>query len=248
MADQDTNALISTEVITAAVYDIAQLNVPVTWTKAEEVKNTSATQKVALVKSKLENGIQSHDDQIETNIFTTSSAGGIEILGLDQLVTSAGTGTPGGIDASIETFWANQAEAFTDASDIEAAFTEVFKECAKGSGSPMQPTVIISGSDTHTLFDSQLQSLQRFQNVDEADAGYKVLSFMGAKYLYSHKGGTSAYFLNPKNYKLVVSKQYFRDKGPTQQIQGQNAFYFLIYSALQFVVNNRSRLGVAYQS
>src|SRR5688572_8234487 len=34
--DQDTAALLKTEVITSAVYDIAQLSVPVTWTKGDD--------------------------------------------------------------------------------------------------------------------------------------------------------------------------------------------------------------------
>ena len=38
-SDQDTAALLKTEVITAAVYDIAQANVPITWTRGDEVKN-----------------------------------------------------------------------------------------------------------------------------------------------------------------------------------------------------------------
>src|SRR4051812_35115300 len=69
-ADQDIASLVKTEVITSASYSVAQLNVPVTWTKGDDVKNPSENQKIALVKSLLENGIQSHDDLIEQLIFT----------------------------------------------------------------------------------------------------------------------------------------------------------------------------------
>ena len=79
-------------------------------------------------------------------------------------------------------------------------------------------------------------------------SGYKVLAFKGAKYIFSHKGGTNVYFLNPKNYQMIVSSQYFRDKGDTAQVNGQNAFYFLIYSALQFVITNRWRVGQLAQA
>jgi hypothetical protein len=246
-SDQDSASLLKTEVITSAVFDIAQLNVPVTWTKGDEAKNPSETQKIALVKALLENAINSHDDLIETNIFVGSSAGGVETNGLDDLVPTTGQGTVGGIDASVETFWRNQADTFVDGSDIEAAMTDVYNACAKGTGGAA-PKILISGSATHGLFESQLQSLQRFVDSNEADAGYKMLAFKGSKYIFSHKGGTSIYFLNPKNYQLVVSRQYFRDKGSTYDVPGQNAFYFLIYSALQFVVNNKSRLGVLSQA
>lgn len=246
-SDQDSAALLKTEVITSAVFDIAQMNVPVTWTKGDEAKNPSETQKIALVKSLLENAINSHDDLMEQRIFTSSSVGGVEVNGLDDLVPTSGQGTVGGIDASVETFWRNQADTFTDGSDLEAAMTDVWNACSKGTGGA-QPKVLISGSASHGLYESQLQTLQRFVDSNEADAGFKILAFKGAKYVFSHKGGTSIYFLNPKNYKLVVSRQYFRDKGSTYDVPGQNAFYFLIYSALQFVVNNKSRLGVLSQA
>lgn len=247
-SDQDTASLLKTEVITSAVYDIAQINVPVTWTKGDDAKNPTENQKIALVKTLLENGINSHDDLIEQSIFTTSAAGGVELNGLDTLVPTTGQGTVGGIDASVETFWRNPADTYTDGTDIEAAMTSVWNEAAKGSGSQLQPKVLISGATPHALYESQLQVLQRFQNVSEADAGFKSIAFKSANYIFSQYGGTSIYFLNPKNYQLVVSKQYFRDKGSTFDVPGQNAFYFLIYSALQFITNNKSRLAVLSQA
>lgn len=248
VADQDVAALVKTEIITSAVYDIAQLNVPVTWTKGDEAKNPTESQKIALVKNLLENGIQSHDDLIEQRIFTSSSVGGVEVNGLGDLVTTDGTGTVGGIAAGTETFWKNQFNTFIDGSDIEASMTTLYNNCAKGSGAILAPKVLISGSATHALYESQLQTLQRFVDTNEADAGFKVLAFKGSRYIFSHKGGTSVFFLNPRNYQMVVSKQYFRDKGNTYDVPGQNAFYFLLYSALQFVTNNRSRLGILSQS
>ena len=230
------------------MFDIAQLNVPVTWTKGDEVRNSSEAQKIALVASLIENALQSHDDRIETTMFTSSSIGGVELNGLNDLVGNAGTETVGGINASDESFWRNQTDTFTDGSDIEAAMTEMFNTCSKGSGAQLQPKVLISGSATHAIYESQLQTMQRFVDTKQADAGFVVLAFKGARYVFSHKGGTSIYFLNPKNYQLVVHKTSFREKGDTFDVPGQNASYFLLYSALQFVVNNRSRLGVLRQS
>ena len=244
--DQDVASLIKTEVITSAVYDIAQLNVPVTWTKGDDAKNPSENQKIALVKSLLENAINSHDDLIEQSIFTTSAVGGVEVIGLDTLVPTNGQGTPGGIDAGTETWWRNPADTYVDGSDIEAVMTSVFNTASKGSGSSLQPKVLISGSTPHSLFESQLQALQRFGDASTASAGFKVLKFKDADYVFSQYGGSNIYFLNPKNYNMIVSRQYFRDKGATYDVPGQNAFYFLLYSALQFVSNNKSRLAVAH--
>lgn len=246
-SDQDAASLLKTEVITSAVFDIAQLNVPVTWTKGDDAKNPSENQKIALVKALLENAINSHDDLLEQRIFTSSAVGGVELLGLADLVPTSGQGTVGGIDASLETFWRNQSDTYVDGTDIEAGMTTVYNAAAKGTGAQLRPKVLISGSTPHSLFESQLQALQRWgDGGGTATAGFTALKFKDADYVFSQFGGTSIYFLNPKNYQLTVSKQYFRDKGSTEVVPGQNAFYFLIYSALQFVVNNKSRLGVLH--
>ncbi len=70
--------------------------------------------------------------------------------------------------------------------------------------------------------------------------------FKTAKYVFSQYGGTRVLFLNAKNFKLVVSKEYYRDREETMPIQGANGFTTKLYSALQTVVTNRSRLGVAH--
>ena len=243
--DQDEASLVKTEIMTAASYSVAQISVPVVWTKGDDAKNPTEAQKVALVKQLLENGINSHDDQIERNIFTTSTSGGDELNGLNDLAPTSGQGTVGGIDAAVETWWRNQADTYVDASDIEATFTSVYNSCAKGSGASLAPKFMISGSTPHALYESGLQSLQRFMDSDEANGGFKVLAFKSARYVFSQYGGNNVYFLNPKNYNIVVSKQYFRDKGNTIEIPSQNAYVFKVYSALQALTNNKSRLGVA---
>jgi hypothetical protein len=246
--DQDEASLVKTEVVTAASFSVSQLSVPVTWTKGDDAKNPSENQKIALVKQLLENGINSHDDLIEQAIFTTTTSGGDEFNGLADLVSAAGTGTVGGIDSGTETWWRNYADTYTDASDIEATFTTAFNRAAKGSGSTLQPKFMISGTTPHVMYESGLQTLQRFSDSSEADGGFKVLLFKGCRYVFSQYGGTKVYFLNPKNYNIVVSKQYFRDKGNTVEIPAQNAFVFKIYSALQALTNNRSRLAVVDQA
>lgn len=245
--DLDEASLTKTEILTSASYAVAQLNVPVTWTKGDDAKNPEENQKVAFVKQLLENAINTHDDLIEQLIFTTSTAGGDEWNGLDNLVTSAGTGTIGGIDSSVETWWKNYGDTYTDASDIEATFTTAFNKAAKGSGSSLQPKFLISGVTPNVMYESGLQTLQRFGDSSEADAGFKVLKFKNADYIFSQYGGTKVFFLNPKNYQVVVSKQYFRDQGKTLELQNANGFRFFIYTAGQTVVNNRSRLAMVDQ-
>lgn len=232
-----------TEVVTSAVYSIAQLSVPVTWSKMDEVQNPSENQKIALVKTLLENGLTSHDDAIEQALFATSTNG---FLGMLTHIPLNGQGTDGGIDSSVNTFWRNQQATYVDDTDIEAAFTTVWNACAKGSGSKLMPTLMVSDGPTQALFEGTQQSLQRYVDDQELKAGFKVLGFKTSRYVFSQYGGTSVNFINPKNFKLVVSKEYYKDRSDTQEFPNTNGFTTKIYSALQTVTDNKSRLGVAH--
>lgn len=240
--DLEATALTKTDVISAASYSIGELSVPVTWSKGDDAKNPTENQKIAFVKSLQENAINSHDDLIEEALFGTTTNG---FLGLGTIAPTTGLGSPGGVDSSTETFWRHHAGTYlADGSDIEASLTTAWNTAAKGSGSTLAPKALVSGSDPHALYEGQLQGLQRFVDSKEADAGFKVLAFKTARYSFSHYGGDEIYLWNPKSLQLIASKEYFRDKGATQELESGNGFTYKIYSALQFVTNNKSRLAV----
>jgi hypothetical protein len=241
--DLQPTSMSKTEVLTAASYDIAEISVPILWSKKDEVQNPTENQKINLVKALLENAINSHDDLIEQYIFQTSTNG---FLGFLTHIVDAGTGSDGGIDSSVNTWWRNQQATYVDDTDIEAAFTTVWNASAKGSGSALLPTLMVSDGATQALFEGTQQANQRYVDSQELKAGFKILAFKTARYVFSQYGGTRVLFANPKNFKLVASKEYFRDRGDTQEIQNANGFVSKIYSALQTVVTNRSRLGVAH--
>jgi hypothetical protein len=236
-------SLTKTEVLTAASYSVAELTAPMVWSKKDEAENPSENQKVALVKSIIENGLETHDDLLEQAFFTTSTNG---FLGLPTHMSTAGTGSDGGIDSGTETFWRNQQSTYVDDTDIESAFTQVWNACAKGSGSKLVPTLMVSGGTTQALFEGTQQANQRYVDSQELKAGFKILAFKTARYVFSQYGTTSVYFQNPKNIQLVVSREYYKDRGDTQEIPNANGYVSKIYSALQFITNNRSRGGVAH--
>lgn len=243
LTDMTPLSMTKTEVITSASYSVAELSAPMVWSKKDEVQNPTENQKVALVKSIITNGLSSHDDLIEQALFPTSTNG---FLGMLTFMSDAGTGSAGGIDAGTETWWANKTATYVDDTDIEAAFTSLYNACAKGSGSKLQPTLLVSDGATQAIFEGTQQALQRWNDATEANAGFKMLSFKNARYVFSQYGGSRVFFINPKNLMLTVSKEYFRDRGDVQEIPNQNAFISKIYSALQLITNNRSRLGVCH--
>lgn len=243
LTDMTEASQAKTEVLTAASFTPAELSVPVVWSKGDDMKNPSENQKIALVKNLLENAINSHDDAIEEALFATSTDG---FLGLRTIVPDNGQSTVGGIDASTETFWRNpNSDYASNGSDIESVFTFVWNSAAKGSGAGLSPKFMVSGTEPHALFESTQIANQRFVNTSDLDAGFKVLAFKTSRYVFSQYGGERVYFLHPRAFKVLVSKQYFRDRGETIEMQGPNAYITKIYSGLQTVTNNKSRLGVA---
>jgi hypothetical protein len=236
-------SLAKTEVMTAASYSPAEVVAPITWSNLDEVQNPTKNQKVKLVEGLLDNGIESHDDILEQSLFLTSTNG---FLGLRTHVADNGQGSDGGIDAGVNTFWRNQQSTYVDDTDIESAFTLVYNACAKGSGAKLVPTIMASDGTTQALFEGTQQALQRWVDEDEMKAGFKVIAFKTCRYVFSQYGGTRVFFLNPKNFSLVVSKGYFRHRGETIPLENATGFTTRIYTACQTVTNNRSRLGLAH--
>jgi len=231
-----------TEVLTAASYAIASVSVPMVWSKEDEAKNPSENQKVDFVDSLMNNALESHDDLMEQTLFVGSNG----LLGLDTILSETGVNTIGGIDASIETWWKNKFDEWTDDTDIEETMTAVWNSCAKGSGSSLVPRILVSDATTQAVFEGTQQANQRYVDTDDLKAGFKTIGFKTARYVFSQYGTDSIYFLNPKSFQVKASKQFFRAKGKEQELDNAQGSRVFIYSALQVVTGNRSRLGVAF--
>lgn len=239
LTDLTALSLTKTEVLTAASYAIAELAVPIVWSKGDDAKNPAVNQKVKLVKSLLENGISSHDDAIESGLFAVSTDG---FTGMQTVIPDSGQGIVGGIDAATDVFWRNYAATYAaDGSNIEAALTAAHNSVAKGSGSKLAPSVLFSGATPHALYEASLQTRARYVDSKDLDGGAKTLAFKSARYVFSQYGGTRIYGANKKSLSLVVSKEYFRDKGEQQELNDKTGWRMFIYSALQVVTDNKSR-------
>ena len=238
-----TDLSLKTEVLTAAIYDIAEVTVPIKWSKKDDVKTPTVNQKVPFVKSLLENSITAHDDLFERALFAGTTTG---FHGLRTLVPVSGEGVVGGIDAGSEAFWRNYVGVYADENDIEAAMTVAWNRAAKGSGSETVPTLLASDGETQALFEGTQVARQRFIDTQDLKSGFKILAFKTSRYVFSQYGDARIYFLNPKSLSLTVSKSYFRDRGETQEIQNRNAFVSKVYSAGQLITSNKSRLAVIH--
>lgn len=236
-------SLTKTEVLTSARYDVAEIVAPYTWSRKDETRNPTKNQKVKFTAALLDNALESHDDITEQALFATSTNG---FLGFGTHITDNGQGSDGGIDAGVNTFWRNQQATYVDDTDIESAFTLVYNACAKGSGAKLVPTMMASDGTTQALFEGTQQALQRWVDEDELKAGFKVIGFKTCRYIFSQYGGTRVFFLNPKNFLVVVASNAFRLRDETIPLENATGWTSRIYTAAQTITTNRSRLGVAH--
>ncbi len=229
-----------TDILTSATCVSAQLGVPLVWSKKDEAENASASQKVSLVKSLMENAINSHDDKLERAIFSTTTNG---FTGLQNLVPTTGQGNVEGIDAATETAWRNGADT-AGSSTILAKMNLMWNTLSKGSGSALAPKFIVSDGATQAIYEGTQTGLVRYVDTREADAGFKILAFKTARYVFSQFGSAKIYFLNPKSYQVIVVKQAFRSLGDTQEFTDAQGYIRKMFTLAQAVTNNKSRLGV----
>lgn len=240
--DLDPMVMGKTDVITAAVYDHAQLSIPVVWSKGDDARNPEENQKIDFTAALLTNAQDSHDDMIEQFIFGTTNNG---FLGLQTLIADNGQGIVGGINSAVDTFWRNISGTFALAgTDIVAKMILAWNQASKGTGSTYQPTMLVSDAQTQATFEATQVPLQRYESSQELKAGFKTLAFKTARYVFSQFGTARIYFLSPKCFRLIMYKGAARQKGDTQEIDNGNGFRFFIYTALQAVVTARSRLAV----
>jgi hypothetical protein len=239
MATQSAN---KTEVLTAALYDWAELGVPIVWSRGDEAKNPSENQKVALVKSLITNGLNTHDDLVEQALFSSTTE---SFHGLQTVAPDSGQGTVGGIDASTETFWRNVVTTYTsNFSDIEAKLETEWNAVVRGSGSTKTPNIIVSNAATQAGYIGTQQELIRYIDIKEANAGFKVAAYKTARWIFSPYGSTRIYMLPKQAITLKVVKGAYRDLGEMTPIPHQHSFERKIYSMLQLTVREKARIGL----
>lgn len=240
-----------TSIFAGASYDMANLAVPFNWSIADEARwSGDVNKKIDAVKSMIRNAIDSHDDELELDIFKTSTDG---FLGLQNLVPTSGQPNVGGIDGASATYWRNYATTYaTNGSDLNAKLLLAYGTVAKGTGAELVPDILVSGLTAQALYEGNLTDLKRFMGEETGDAGFKYLAFKTAKWVYSQYGGTLAtnpiYMLNKVAFNVNVTKGYFRRLEDAERFTNAAARNQMVFTQVQATVNNPSRCAVIYSA
>lgn len=192
------------DVLSAAQYSIKQAAAPVIISGLEMLQNSGKEAMIDLMDGRLAVGESSMYNLLAGGVYADGTgSGGKEITGLGAAVPLApATGTYGGIDRSVWSFWRNQV---TDTSGITAAtiqqsWNALWAKLVRGMD---RPDLIVVDSIIWAMYMQSLQAIQRFTSPGKGSLGFPSIAFMDADVVLDGgiggfcPGGT-AFFLNTK--------------------------------------------------
>lgn len=192
----------TSDVISAAEFDIKQAAVPVVMSGLEMLQNTGKERMIDLMESRLTVAESTLANLISDGLYSdgTGSAGK-EIDGLDAAIPiDPTTGTYGGIDRATWTFWRSKINNQTSTADIQTQWNSLWSQCVRGSD---RPDLILVDGVVWAAYMASLQAQQRFTNPETGNLGFPTIKFMDADVcLDGGIGGFcpagTAFFLNTK--------------------------------------------------
>lgn len=197
------------DVISWAQYDIKQAACPVVISGLEMLQNSGKEQIIDLMEGRLQVAEASMANLISQGLYSDGTgSGGKTITGLDAAVpagTSTGriaTGTYGGIDRSVWTFWRPwyQKDASLSSTTIQADMNGAWSNLVRGAD---RPNLIIMDNTAWTFYLASLQNQQRFTQAETGDLGFPTIKYMSCDVVLDGGIGgfataSTVYFLNTK--------------------------------------------------
>lgn len=177
--------------ISAAQFSIAQYAGAVTMSGLEMLQNAGKEQIIDMMEGRIKVTEAQLMNRIDYDLYQDGTGnGGKNLTGLGAALTTAGTGTYGGIDRASWTFWKNQfyrgvtdGGAAVSAANIQAYMTALALKCVRGAD---MPDLWVLDANYYGFYVNSLQAIQRISSSGDANAGagFPSLKFYG--------GGTAA--------------------------------------------------------
>jgi len=198
------------EHLSAAEFGIKQAAVTVTISGLEELQNSGKERIVDLVASRVENAMQTLENNIAIDMYSDGTASSNkQITGLQALVAEAPTsGTVGGINRANWTFWRNNyidaTSAAVSSTNIQSYLNQAIVTTTRGTD---RPNLIVLSNTYYMFLLGSLQANQRFEDPELADAGFMTMKYMGTDVILDggYSGGIETdqadkgYILNTKH-------------------------------------------------
>lgn len=245
------------DVFTAAEYNWKQAAVAVSWSGLEKLQNSGPEQVLDLLDERITNAEGTLIDNMSVGLYSDGTGyAGKQIGGLQLVVSDAGTGTVGGINAGTWDFWKNKVYSFaadsgapTPSKDtIQHGMNKLWLQTKRNRD---QIDLIVFDDNYYTFYWESLQPQQRFTDSKMADAGFDSLKYKQSDVVADGGDGGDApanhgYFLNTKYLRLEVHRDVdMVPLGPGERSSvDQDATVKLIGWAGNLTCSNRARQGV----
>lgn len=241
---------------TSTIYERKQLTVPVVATGTKMLQNSGNNPEaivnyMTFLVEAAEESIKNSMAGTTVGIFSNNGESDLGITGLQNLVSATPTtGTTGGLDRSIYTFWQNQtaniATSFGTTSNGLNAMRSLFYSCVRGDEAP---TIGILTQSMYINLDRSLTATIQYNlpspKTQFGDLSFEHIYWHGVPIMFdSNVPANAGYFLNLKYLKLLVNRE--RDMVIRDWITPTDGDYLLarLYWAGNLVASNLARQGV----
>ena len=191
----------TSDVLSAAEFDIKQAAVPVIISGLEQLQNAGKERMIDLMESRLEVAESTMANLITGGLYSDgTAANGKQIDGLEAALPVDPTATAyGGINGSTFSFWKNEvsdnsAANGLDPTKIQGLWNDLWSRLVRGQD---RTDLIMADTQVWNAYMASLQAQQRFTNTQSADAGFATIKFMDADVcldggIYNGSYGTGA--------------------------------------------------------
>lgn len=199
-----------TDMFSAAQFDFKQAAVSVTISGLQQLQNAGPERMIDLLEARIENAEREMANGIASDCYSDGTAdSGKQIGGLQHLVADTPTsGTVGGIDRGTWSFWRNVSySAVADgggaatSSNIQSYMNATIVQITRNMD---RPDLILADNNYWTLFLESLQTIQRIQNADMANAGFRNIEYMGIPVVLDGGVGGNC----PANHMYMLNTSY----------------------------------------
>lgn len=237
--------------VTTAQYSRKQLTVPIFATGTKMLQNTGSSPETIInyLTVLIETAEESLKNGMDSDIFSANTESDLGITGLQNLVSGTPTtGTTGGLDRSVYTFWQNQTAAITTNFSTNGliAFRSLYFNCIRGDEFPNIGIITQSMYiNLHRALTSTIQYNQPSPKTAFGDLAFEHIFFQGMPIMFgTNVPANGGYFLNTKYLKFMVARE--RDFAIREFItpDNQDAMVARIYWAGNLLASNLSRQGV----
>lgn len=246
----DTQDIRASDVLTAVKYDWAQAAIHVTASGRELRMNNGPEAMIKLVKARIANAKHTAANNMATDIYSDGSITN-QMGGLQALLSTAGTGTVGGINAGTYSNWQNKVTEMSgtntwSSTTILGEFNKLWLLAVNGTD---KPDIIVASHDIYSALEASMQANQRYMAAESATAGFEELRYKSATVIFDDNTnfGTTAeraYFLNTKYLYLVQHSEAQWTQDDDKIPLNQDAVVVPMYWMGNLVLTNRRRQGL----